>query len=355
MRYIYVILTVLILSSVCNAESSPNTPPLATLPASPNTPAVVQPKPQPTKIQPTASHSDETIHAELDAYKEIVKAYQETLTTIKWAIGIIGTLVLALMGYALFKDKKEYENALEQAKEARNDAKEACKEARHWEAEAKQILGSIDKQVKEELENIKKQGKESAGKIATQAQTDMRISELWNNALISSNEGKYEEACGKYAEITDLRRDFYWAYINWGIVLRKMATSRGDGKFFEQACQKYEQAIRINSKIPDAYNTWAGTILYWAQLKIGTSEYESLLKQAEEKALKADSLEKGSGAYNLACVYALRKNKEECKRWLLAGQEAETLPPRDQAMKDKDLDIVRDEAWFKEIKWKGEK
>jgi len=46
MRYIYVILTVLILSSACNAQSSPNVPQSATLPASPNTPPVVQPQPQ---------------------------------------------------------------------------------------------------------------------------------------------------------------------------------------------------------------------------------------------------------------------------------------------------------------------
>jgi hypothetical protein len=44
MRYIYVILTVLILSSACNAESSPNAPPAAMLPASPNTHPVAQAK-----------------------------------------------------------------------------------------------------------------------------------------------------------------------------------------------------------------------------------------------------------------------------------------------------------------------
>ena len=44
MRYIYVILTVLILSSAYNAESSPNAPPAGTLPASPNTHPAAQAK-----------------------------------------------------------------------------------------------------------------------------------------------------------------------------------------------------------------------------------------------------------------------------------------------------------------------
>lgn len=80
-----------------------------------------------------------------------------------------------------------------------------------------------------------------------------------------------------------------------------------------------------------------------------------MLKQAEEKELKMESLKKGSAAYNLACIYALRGNKEECRKWLLTGQEAGTLVTRDHAMKDSDLDSVRNEPWFKEIKWKGEK
>jgi hypothetical protein len=44
MRYIYVLLTVLILSSACNAQSSPNVPPSATLPVSPNTHPAAQAK-----------------------------------------------------------------------------------------------------------------------------------------------------------------------------------------------------------------------------------------------------------------------------------------------------------------------
>lgn len=99
MRYIYVILTVLVLSPACNAQSSPNTPgqiPAATLPASPNTPPVAQAAvQQPTTAQTTTSHSDDAIRIERDAYKQVVEAHQKTLETIKWGIGIIGTLVLA--------------------------------------------------------------------------------------------------------------------------------------------------------------------------------------------------------------------------------------------------------------------
>ena len=439
MRYIYVILTVLILSSACNAQSSPNAPPAATLPASPNTPPVTQPAlaPTTTTTQPINMSSDEVIRVERDVYKQVVEAHQKTLATIEWAIGIIGSLLIILMGYVVFKNNKEYKDALEQAKEAKNDAKEACKEARHWESESKRILENIDKQVKEELEKIKKQGKESIEDIVKQTQTQMRINELWNSALRLEYDGKYEEACDKYAEIVTLRPEDYWAYNNWGSTLCYWARLKSDEKIFEQACQKFEQATRIYPDRHEAYLNWgaalgeraeikgdeklfeqackifeksfkiksneytlytnwgstlckwarlkgdeklfeqarqkfeqavnikpnrseafnglAATLLYRAQLAVGKPEYEDLLNQAEEKSLKAESLETGAGAYNLACIYAKRSDKDRCKIWLLVGQEAETLMTREQAMKDGDLDTVRDEPWFKEIKWKGEK
>jgi tetratricopeptide (TPR) repeat protein len=367
MRHIYIILTVLILSSACNAESSPNAPPATTLPASPNTPPVAQPTLPPTTIQPTTSHSDETTRVERDAYKQVVEAHQETLTTIKWGIGIIGTLVLALITYALFKDKKEYENAVK-------GAEKACEKAEQWEEKAKSTSNKIDDLVKEKLAEIKNKFeeqsknaadkldklveakvKESIQKIDTKAEKERQISQLWSDASRFCNEGKHEEACEKYAELVKLKPDIYEAYNNWGNALFDWAKIKGDEKLFEQACQKYEQAAKINPDEPVVYKNWGNALANWAKLKIRTSEYESLLKQAEEKSLKAESLQKGSSAYNLACIYALGGNKEECRKWLLAGQEAGTLVTRDKTMEDKDLDSVRNEAWFKEIKWKGER
>ncbi len=240
------------------------------------------------------------------------------------------------------------------------------------------------------------QGKESNKEIAAQTQMERQISELWNKYVRLLSEGKYDEACEQCSEIDKLKpKDYvvfnnwgstlgllaklrddeklfeqahqkfeqainiepekYGAYCNWGIALTEWARFKGDEKLFEQAHQKFEHAVNIESNKPEVYDNWAGVLIYWSKLKIGTPEYEGLLKQAEGKCLKAESLRKGSSAYRLARIYALRSDNEQCRKWLLTGQEAGTLPERDYAMKESDLGKVKNETWFTEIKWKGEK
>lgn len=470
------ILTVLILSSACESQTSPNTPgqiPAATLPASPNTPVVAQPTPPPTTTQPTTSNSDEAIRIaraemERDVYKQAWQESQKSFDNIKWVIQIALTaigLILAIFGLVLFKNTKEF-------KEAVADARKACEKAEEWEEKARITCNKIDDLVKEKLteiekkneeqvknatekidkraenklkevegrvkiklEQIEKQGNKSITDILIQAQNETLASKHWSDALNLDNQGKYDEACDKYAEIVKLRPEDYWAYFNWGNSLYDLAMLKRDEKLFEQACQKYEQALKVNPHMDEMYNNWGialgqwaklkcdeklfeqacqkfeqanssfdykiytswgivlgdwaqlkcdeklfeqafqkyeqsvrikpnihetyvawgATLINWAKIKGGKTERENLLKQAEEKNLKAESLKKGSGAYNFACMYALKSNKEECRKWLLVGQEAGTLPTRDEAMKDSDLESVRDEAWFKEIKWKGER
>jgi tetratricopeptide (TPR) repeat protein len=237
-----------------------------------------------------------------------------------------------------------------------------------------------------------KQNKE----IMAQTQTEMQIRELWDKYLKLLNEGKYEEACERCSEIDKLKPNDYvvfnnWgstlgllaklrgdeklfeqahkkfeqavniepekygAYCNWGIVLAEWARLKGDEKLFEQAHQKFEYAVNIESSKPEVYGNWAGILIYWSKLKIGTPIYDSLLKQAEEKCLKAESLREGFSAFRLARIYALRNDKEQCRKCLLTGQEAGTLPEKAHAMKESDLDKVKNEPWFKEIKWQVEK
>jgi len=177
-------------------------------------------------------------------------------------------------------------------------------------------------------------------------------------AKLRGDQNLLNQACQKFEQaiqFVNIESEKYGIYCNWGVGLAEWAKLKGDEKLFEQAHQKFEQAVNIEPNKHGVYDNWAGTLIHWSKLKIGPPQCESLLNQAEEKALKAESLRKGSSAYKLVKIYARRNDKENCRKWLLVGQDAGTLPTRDEAMKDRDLDSVKNEAWFKEIKWKGEK
>ena len=66
---------------------------------------------------------------------------------------------------------------------------------------------------------------------------------------------------------------------------------------------------------------------------------------------RAESIKTGAGAYNLACVYALMGDKAECQKWLKFCEQAGVLPSRKVAISDPDLRSVRNEEWFKQIRW----
>jgi tetratricopeptide (TPR) repeat protein len=464
MRCLAIALALCILSTVCNSQSSPNMPPqlpTAPLPASANTLPAQPPLPQ-TQLPSTATvppqpqATSSMAPTERDAYKQALEAYKNSLDTIKWAIGIIGTLVLALIGYALFKDKKEYENALK-------GAEKACEKAEQWEEKARTtcdeidtlvkdklveiekaselkaqaVLDAIDKKVETKLKEIEAKAQKSTRQIDAKAMEQIHIAKLSSEAFMLYNEGKYEEACDKCAQIVKLKPDNYLAYNTWGVALTKLARIKEDEKLFEEACrkfeqvikikpdegglyntnwgctliewarlkdneklmeeacrkfeqaiknnpdnhtayiywgtalalwanvkgnedyfkeagQKYEQAIKIKPDEPRAYFHWGGILLLWAKLKIGTPEHEHILKEAEEKYLKAENLKKGTGAYGFAHICSLRGDKGGCRKWLELGQETNNLPIRRYAMKDSYLASVCDEDWFKKLKWEDE-
>ena len=111
--------------------------------------------------------------------------------------------------------------------------------------------------------------------------------------------GKYLDACKKFRKAVDLKPDYHEAYYNWGIALFSLEE-------YEQAREKLEMANVMN---PD------------------------------------------SSDYALACVYAMQQEIEKCEEYLRIASEHGMLPTYEQASKAEYLGKVRDEAWFKELKW----
>lgn len=191
---------------------------------------------------------------------------------------------------------------------------------------------------------------------------DCTVSNNWGSALtllarFRGDAELFRQACVKFErgiQRANTESEKWAVYCNWGVALAEWAKLESNQELFVQASQKFEQAVKINSGEFAAYDKWSGTLIHWSKLKIGVAEQDALLAQAEEKSLHAESLRKGSSAYRLAKIYALRKDEEECRVWLLVGQEARTLPTKQQATGDSDLDSVRNQPWFEGVRWGGE-
>ncbi|MHC4693261.1 MAG: TPR end-of-group domain-containing protein [Planctomycetota bacterium] len=313
--------------------------------------------------------------------------YKDSLDNLKWALGIIIAFVLGLIIYTIFKDRKEYEKACENAEKAyekaeqsRTQAEQSREKAREHELKAHENLASISQliadklkeietKVKEMIDAIKaeamagqveleKKGDEERQKSIKEAERQRKISELFRKGLRANEAKDYETAAESYRKIVEELKEEneFYIYHNWGNALTRLAKSK-KGKeakeLFNQAIEKFKKAIEIKKDLCQTYISWGASLVNLAKIKKGPVA-KDLLKQAEEKCLKAESLKTGEGAYNLACIYALWGNEDKCKEWLKVGEKAGTLTTRDRAMEDDDLKSIRDKDWFKKLRWKGE-
>ena len=395
-----VLLALALWFGLCQASPPPTTTGPASVPAG-------------TIASPTnAIYSPDVIRvesAELQA-----KAYKESVGHLKWALGAVLTISLAFVAYALFKNTREYRQALAEvekavvqgrdaAKEARDaskEARQASDKAREYEDKARDQLRSIDTLVSQKLEEIEKRGKRAQRKVTLTSQKRLGIADLFSKGLnalqdkdfvpaanyfqqvvdidkenfvalnnlgyVLSEQAKtkhsqeaeklFKQACQKYEEAIAIQPDYSIAWSNWGAALSLRGETKEDDqaeRLFEQACQKYKKAVAIKPDDSNTWSNWGVAFLYWARKKVD-KERKALLDQAKEKLDKAESLKVGSGAYNLACLYGQLGDKEQCRKWLEVAEQADELSTRRHAMDDPDLKGVRDEQWFKDLRWRGD-
>jgi Tfp pilus assembly protein PilF len=117
---------------------------------------------------------------------------------------------------------------------------------------------------------------------------------------------------------------------------------------FREASEKYAEAVRLKPDMHEAFNNWGSMLAAQAQQHPG-AERDALLDQAEDKLKRAEAVKQGSGAYNLACLAALRGQEGECRQWLETGRQAGALPDRAHLESDADLDPVRETDWFRDL------
>ena len=137
----------------------------------------------------------------------------------------------------------------------------------------------------------------------------------WGNALSDLAEQKgdeilYLESFEKYQKASDLNSNDYSIHHNWGLTLANLAKQKRDETLYLESFQKYQKASELNPKNDSIYFNWGCALLNLAKQK---GDEVSLIK-AEEILQKGVAL--GGQVYNLACLFAIRKDKTNALAYL---------------------------------------
>ncbi|NJB66422.1 cellobiose-specific phosphotransferase system component IIA [Desulfobaculum xiamenense] len=163
---------------------------------------------------------------------------------------------------------------------------------------------------------------------------------------------RFALACKKYETATRLLSNFAEAFFNWGAALANWATvspAEKQAERFALACEKYKAATTHRPNCAEAFSNWGNALANWAKLSTIEEERQRLFDEVEQRLAQAEAITPGMGAYNRACVAAMRGQGEDCRRWLERNFELKATPPAERLATDSDLDSVRGEQWFKDL------
>lgn len=126
----------------------------------------------------------------------------------------------------------------------------------------------------------------------------------------------YDSAFAKFTTAAELKPDDPHTYYNWGTYLGKQAATKTNGdadRLYDKAYKMYAKAIELKPDYHQAYYNWGGDLCRQAATKTG-EHAEILYTQASEKI--KSNIAHGGRYYNLACIYAIKADKENAFHYL---------------------------------------
>jgi len=168
---------------------------------------------------------------------------------------------------------------------------------------------------------------------------------LSNLAKSKEAQELYHRAIEKFKKAILIKPDCHEAFNNWGLSLMNLAESNKTEELYHKAIEKFEKAISIKPDYHEAFNNWGLSLINLAKSKEGKAA-KNLYYQAMEKF--EISIKYGGKHYNLACLHAVQKNKEEALR-LLKTSLSKNETTIDFALEDESWKPYLEDEDFKKI------
>ena len=168
-------------------------------------------------------------------------------------------------------------------------------------------------------------------------------------------------AAERYAQALAIKPDKHEAAYNWGSALDDEARAVASTDLSEArrlwaaAAERYAQALAIKPDVHEAANNWCAMLStqYHLLKPSAPDEAAPLLDQAEQLALRAESIRPGADTYNLACIRSLKGDLPAALEALRTTHTAGTLPDATHLRADHDLAPLRADpafqAWWREV------
>lgn len=150
---------------------------------------------------------------------------------------------------------------------------------------------------------------------------------------------KFSEACKK-PEFNSWD-DYGRCYSN----LAKLANNKRDSKeYFLNAEQMYKKAIEADDQ--EAFDNYAGILLKIYHLEEDISLKNNRLEQALALSIKGNKISENHCAYNLACVYSLKGERELAYTWIEIALKQKSIPNREHIENDIDFKLLKNDSRF---------
>jgi tetratricopeptide (TPR) repeat protein len=138
------------------------------------------------------------------------------------------------------------------------------------------------------------------------------------------------------------------ALYNWGAALLYQAkVKEGDVavQLYQDAVNKFEFCLLLKPEYLAAAIDSGVAYMDMARAK-NTAPDDAIYEQAKKQFERANAIQAGTAAYNLACIYSLRGDNEACLKALESSKAKASLPDVADITSDPDMANVKDQDWF---------
>lgn len=135
---------------------------------------------------------------------------------------------------------------------------------------------------------------------------------------------------------------------NWGFALLQQARTKPEAvaiKLYEDSISKFTFCATVDPNFLGAAIDGGVALMELARLK-KVPINDTLYSAAKTHFEQAEKIHKGTAIYNLACIYALLGQDDQCLVALSDAVKYGSLPIEQEVLNDPDLESVKTKGWF---------